>query len=112
MQIPEEELQQTMNNIPLITGWRESAGIGFNYLQQKLNKTTITAGDGLLEFFNFNVHDESTNNDLLIPLFCLAICFLKHSQDSLDAISPGTYSSLFHYTVNLYNTKCDEHHTI
>ena len=112
MQIPEEEVQQTMNNIPLITSWRASAGIGFEYLQQKLNKPNITPGDGLLEFFNFDVQDEATDNDLLVPVFCLAICLLKHSQNTLDAISPGTYNSLFDYVVNQYNTKCEQLHAI
>ena len=55
-----------------------------------------------------DVHDESTDNELLVPLFCLAICLLRRSRDTLNTIDPNTYDSLFNYTIDIFNTKSNE----
>ena len=101
LNIAHEEIDDSIS----ITGFREAARIGFEYLQQKLNKTFITVGDGMQEFFNFDVHHPATDNDLLIPLFCLVISLLQHSREELEAIQPGVYNSLFNYVVNQYILK-------
>ncbi len=103
---PQEDIDD-IGEIP-IADWVSSAGIALEYLKQKLNKTSISPGDGLLELFNFDVHDESTDNELLVPLFCLVICLLRRSRDTLNTIDPNTYDSLFNYTIDIFNTKSNE----
>ena len=77
--------------------------IGFEYVREKLNKEYITAGDGLLVFYNFDILNE--DYELFVPLFCLAICFLENCKDTLDEIETNTYKRLFEYTSNMYTTK-------
>ncbi len=99
------EVQEENENSISITGFREAARIGFDHVKQKLNKTSITSGDALNELFNFNVHDPATDNELLVPIFCLSIFLLRRSKEALDAISPGAYNSLVNYAVNQFEIK-------
>jgi hypothetical protein len=107
MNFADEAQQEIENTIP-VTNFIETARIGFDYIQQKLNKIYINTGEVLLELFNFNVHDPATDNDLLVPVFCLAIAFLRHSQETLENIQPGVYNSLINYTVNQFEIKSQE----
>ena len=103
MNFTHEVQEENENSISI--GFREAARIGFDHVKQKLNKTLITSGDALNELFNFNVHDPATDNEILIPIFCLSIILLRQSKEALDAISPGTYNSLVNYAVNQFEIK-------
>lgn len=107
MNFADEAQQEIENTIP-VTNFRETARIGFDYIQQKLNKTHINTGEVLLELFSFNVHDPEQDNDLLFPIFCVAIILLRHSQETLENIQPGVYKSLVNYTVNQFEIKSQE----
>lgn len=107
MKFADEAQQEIENTIP-VTNIREIVGIGFDYIQQKLNKTHINTGEVLLELFNFNVHDPATDNDFLVPVFCLAIVLLRNFQETLENLQPGVYDSLVSYAVNQFETKSQE----
>mgnify|MGYP004140341049 CR=1 FL=1 len=79
-----------------------AAQVGFDYLKTKLQKTKLTPGDILLEFWNYN---EPETTDQLVPLFCLSIIILVNMKTTLNDINPEIYNKLFSYTVNLFNTK-------
>ena len=102
LNISDEDIQQLQEDQG-IERWIEKAQIGFQYVREKLNKETINVGDGLLVFYNFDIIND--DYELFVPLFCLAICFLESSKDSLNEIMPYTYKKLFEYTIHMYNTK-------
>ena len=84
----------------------ESARIGFEYIQRKLNKSRITPGDGILQFLNYDVHAD--DGDALIPLFCAATLLLRSARAGLDAIDPECYSRLVTYMTNMLDVKAEE----
>ena len=84
----------------------ESARIGFEYIQRKLNKSRITPGDGILSFLNYDVH--ANGDDALIPLFCAATLLLRSARAGLDAIEPECYSKLMTYMANMLDEKTEE----
>ena len=85
----------------------ESARIGFEYIQRKLNKSRITPGDGILLFLNYDVHANG-DDDALIPLFCAATLLLRSARAGLDAIDPEYYSKLMTYMTNMLDEKSEE----
>ena len=96
LNIPEPSIEQIE-----IQDFHNAASHGFDYVKDKLQKSSLTAHDALLEFYNYN----ENNNTQLTALFCLAICFLQNSQQSLNQIEPTVYNKLFTYTVNMYMSK-------
>ena len=102
LNIADEDIQQ-LEEEQSITRWVDQAMIGFEYIREKLNKESITASDGLLEFYNFDILND--DYELFVPLFCLAICFLENCKDALNETEPNTYKKLFDYTIHMYSTK-------
>ena len=79
-----------------------AAQIGFDYLKSKLQKTLLTPGDILLEFWNYN---EPESTDMLVPLFCLSVLVLMKEKDALNEINPEIHNKLLTYTIEHFNTK-------
>jgi len=79
-----------------------AAQIGFDYLKSKLQKTLLTPGDILLEFWNYN---EPESTDMLVPLFCLSLLVLMKKKDELNVINPEMHNKLLTYTIEHFNTK-------
>ena len=98
LNIPQPSIEQIE-----IQDFHNAASHGFDYVKAKLHKSSLTARDALLEFYNYN----ENNNIQLTALFCLAICFLQNSQQSLNQIEPTVYNKLFTYTVNMYMSKLE-----
>ena len=82
LNIPQPSIEQIE-----IQDFHNAASHGFDYVKAKLQKSSLTARDALLEFYNYN----ENNNIQLTALFCLAICFLQNSQQSLNQIEPTVY---------------------
>lgn len=74
---------------------------GFQYLITKLDKTSLTPGDALLAFYNY----DENNENIIIQLFCLSLYMLNSVKNSLNEIEPDTFQKLFDYTVNTFNSK-------
>ena len=102
LNLPYEDIRE-LEEEQAITLWIAQAMIGFEHVREKFNKESITAADGLLIFYDFDILND--NHELLVPLFCLAICFLESCKDNLNEIQPNTYKKLFDYTTNMYTTK-------
>lgn len=79
-----------------------AAQIGFDYLKSKLQKTLLTPGDILLEFWNYN---EPESTDMLVPLFCLSVLVLMKEKNALNEISPEIHNKLLTYTIEHFHTK-------
>mgnify|MGYP001241014206 CR=1 FL=1 len=75
---------------------------GFTYIQSKKNGESITPGDILLEYLNYN-HDENNPDDKYVPLFCLSVCMLHKMRETIDNIHVGTTDKLITYCINKFN---------
>ena len=80
---------------------------GFQYLITKLDKTSLTPGDALLAFYNYDENNENNENNenIIMQLFCLSLCMLDSVRNSLNEIEPDTYQKLLNYTVDQFNSK-------
>ena len=74
---------------------------GFQYLITKLDKTSLTPGDALLAFYNY----DENNENIIMQLFCLSLCMLDSVRNSLNETEPDTYQKLLNYTVDQFNSK-------
>lgn len=74
---------------------------GFQYLITKLDKASLTPGDALLAFYNY----DENNENIIMQLFCLSLCMLDSVRNSLNEIEPDTYQKLLNYTVDQFNSK-------
>lgn len=74
---------------------------GFQYLITKLDKTSLTPGDALLAFYNY----DENNENIIMQLFCLSLCMLDSVRNSLNETEPDTYQKLLNYTVDKFNSK-------
>lgn len=92
-----DTIQITIENIKTL------ANEGFENLKNKLNKTSLTPGDALLEFYNYH----ESNEDVIIQLFCLSLCMLDSVKHSINEIQSNTYQKIMDYTVNMFNSKMD-----
>lgn len=82
----------------------EGASNAFLYIKQKLNKETLTSGEMLLEFWNY----DGTDGILFTELFCLAILVIIRTKNELNQIQDNIYSNLMNYTTNMYASKIEQ----
>tara|TARA_Y100000992_G_C21273601_1_gene498487 strand:- start:4733 stop:5095 length:363 start_codon:yes stop_codon:yes gene_type:complete len=79
------------------------AGQGFEYVKTSLNKTSITPGDILLEYFNYK--NNTNSNTILNQLFSLSILALNTHKNRLNEIQPEIFDKLLNYCIIMYKEK-------
>ena len=75
-----------------------NAGNGLVYLQEKLNKKRINAGETIIEFLNYN----NGNVREYYQLFCLSICMLENNKQKLNDIDEGSEKKLLDHIFETY----------
>ena len=82
-----------------IDQFKEAANIAFTFIKNKHNKTSINAGDALLELYNYESASNDDNNVHLTCLYCLAVLMLHSKKSSMDS---ETYDKILEYTKQKY----------
>lgn len=96
-----------IENDQFYSNLREAAGYALDFMKSKYNKNSITPGESLLEFFNY----ENNDNTHLTSLFSLAILMTHNTKDNLDNIdisennSESSYQKLITYIIQMYENK-------
>ncbi len=62
--------------------FKQAAGVAFDFIKNKYNKTSVTAGDALLELFNYQKTDNDDTH--LTALFCLSLLMMKNKKNNFD----------------------------
>ena len=95
------EIPRSISDMITVESFNLSAEHGFNYIKNKLNKTVITPGEILLEFYNYN----SLDDILCTNLFCVSCLVLLNMKNELNEIDSEVYNKMLTYTVNKYNER-------
>ena len=83
------------------------AGDALDSIKERLGKSSISVGDALLDFTNYNEQD----NYELTQRFCLIFSMLYHAKDGLNEVAPReegeetVYDALNNRIITMYNDK-------